>query len=460
MEINPNFSELTNAETVINHIETIKSDALNEAMQTVSNGFPIEVFPNGIQKIITATNEALNFPIDFISSSILYATSVAIGNSYRAEIMRGYEQTAVIYLAIVGKAGTTKTHPLKFALKPLEQLDGENYQTYLKEKSLYDNFQNLSKTDKEAQEEEPPKPYWRQHLISDFTPEALATVHLNNSKGLGVNVDELATWFKNFNRYNKGSEQEFWLSVWSGNAIKVNRKSSEPINISHPFISVGGTIQPAILDELAKGRTENGFVDRLLFCFPDNLKKQYWSEKELDVNIPEQWKQVINKLLHLADIHEPQTLQFTPEAKKILFAFQRKITDDSNIEDNEDVAGLYAKIEQYSIRFSLILQLLECATTGEKVSAINATSARGAVSLCNYFLSQSIKVFDYLNNNEKPKDIPETYKEFLDELPPFFETHEAVSIGKDIGIPERSVKRFLTKRDFFKLINRGQYERI
>ena len=65
--------------------------------------FPVEVFPEPIQQIITATNESLKFPIDFIGTSMLYAVSVSIGNTHRAEIMRGYEQTAVLYLAIVGK---------------------------------------------------------------------------------------------------------------------------------------------------------------------------------------------------------------------------------------------------------------------------------------------------------------------------------------------------------------------
>lgn len=72
-------------------------------------------------------------------------------------------------------------------------------------------------------------------------------------------MDELASWFKNFNRYNKGSEQEFWLSVWSGNTVKVNRKTSDQYNIPLPFISVAGTIQPGVLNELADNRTENGF---------------------------------------------------------------------------------------------------------------------------------------------------------------------------------------------------------
>ncbi len=103
-------------------------------------------------------------------------------------------------------------------------------------------------------------------------------------------------WFKNFNRYNKGSEEQFWLSVWSGKAIRINRKTTEPTFIAKPFISVIGTIQPAVLNELADKRTENGFLDRLLFVAPENLKKEYWSETELN---PGNNRELANRLFQV-----------------------------------------------------------------------------------------------------------------------------------------------------------------
>ncbi len=73
--------------------------------------------------------------------------------------------------------------------------------------------------------EMPDKPAWQKNLLSDYTPEALAEVHSYNKRGIGVCVDELAGWFKNFNKYNKGSEMEFWLSAWSRKPITIDRKA-------------------------------------------------------------------------------------------------------------------------------------------------------------------------------------------------------------------------------------------
>ena len=93
--------------------------------------------------------------------------------------------------------------------------------------------------------------------------------------------DELAGWFKNFNRYNKGSDEEYWLKLFNANPSFSDRKGvKNSVYISRPFISVVGTIQNGILNELAQGsRTSNGFIDRLLFVMPDNQDKQPWSDR-------------------------------------------------------------------------------------------------------------------------------------------------------------------------------------
>ena len=196
----------------------------NEIKESKANRFPVTVFPLPIQQIIIATNENQNYPIDFIGASLLYAVSVAIGNTHCVEVKKGFQQSAVLYLAIVGRAGTTKSHPLSFALQPIVEHDKSTYREYEQQRKEYEKAVIQSKKDKQLIDE-PIKPIWHKFLLSDFTPEALAEVHKLNKRGIGVYVDELAGWFKNFNRYNRGSEMEFWLSQWSGKPINIHRKT-------------------------------------------------------------------------------------------------------------------------------------------------------------------------------------------------------------------------------------------
>ncbi|WP_242093609.1 YfjI family protein [Aestuariivivens sediminicola] len=461
IKINPQFENLQQSETFLNHIQKIEKEV--EAKQ---NPFPVEVFPKAVQEIITDTNQCLNFPIDFIGASILYAVSVSIGNTHRVEIKKGWQENAVLYLSIVGRAGTNKSHPVSFALQPIEQRDNMKFQEYQNEKREYDNISSLTKKEREQQGyNEPVKPIWEQHLVTDFTPEALTDVHKFNKRGIGVYADELATWFKNFNRYNKGSEEQFWLSVWSGKAIRINRKTSEPTYITKPFISVIGTIQPKVLNELADNRTENGFLDRLLFVAPKNLKKPYWSETELNPVIFENWQTIVSRLLDLSILQDetgcpqPEVLRFTPEAKQVLFDWQRELTDQSNKPENEAIGGINAKIEMYAIRLALILQMIRYACNEDNKQAVGIEAVQGALKLVEYFKRTAIKVHSIVNN-ASPLDKLTTDKQNLyNELPDTFTTSEGVEVAECMGIAERTFKYFINNRDLFNNPKRGEYEK-
>jgi hypothetical protein len=357
------------------------------------NRFPVKAFPLQIQQIITATNENLNFPIDFIGASLLYAVSVAVGNTHRVELKKGFRQSAVLYLAIVARAGTNKSHPLSFALQPIVEQDKRTYRQYEERRQEYEKALCLSKRERGNQGIDGPiKPVWSKLLVSDFTPEALAEVHKSNKRGVGVYVDELAGWFKNFNRYNKGSEMEFWLSQWSGKPINIDRKTGEPVFIPLPFIPVAGTIQKGILNELAKeSRTQNGFIDRILFVIPDNIQKEYWSETDLPDVIKSNWDAIISNLLNLSITCDdtsnpiPEVLEFTPEAKRILFEWQKANTDQCNEAENDAVSGIFSKMDMYVLRLALILEMMRYACNESDKQAISIEAVLGAINLVEYF---------------------------------------------------------------------------
>ena len=465
-ELNPVFdNSLLDPDTFINHVEELKAKTQKER-EIKLNRFPVEVFPIPVQQIIEATNENLNFPIDFIGASILYAVSVAIGNTHRVEIMKGYDQNAVLYVAIVGRTGTNKSHPLSFALKPIEDRDNLKFQKYQREKQEYDSIAGLTKKERERQGySEPVKPIWEQHLVTDFTPEALTDVHKFNKRGIGVYSDELASWFKNFNRYNKGSEEQFWLSIWSGKPIRINRKTSEPTYLPLPFISVCGTIQPGVLNELAKDRTENGFLDRLLFVIPDKLKKEYWSENEISPEIIENWQTIITNLLNISIIEDetlnpqPKILRFTPEAKQSLFKWQRKITDISNETKNETISGIYAKIEMYAIRLALILEMMHFACGESDKQAVGIESVQRAIKLVEYFKNSAVKVHSIVDSASPLDKLPTDKQAIYNALPDSFTTNEGVKVADGMGMAERTFKYFISNRDLFHNPKRGEYEK-
>ena len=454
-------------------IEDIKTDAEqllkqgSEIQERKTNSFPVDVFPLSVQQIITSTNEHLNFPIDFIGASLLYAVSVAVGNTHIVEVKKGFQQSAVLYLAIVARAGTTKSHPLSFALQPIVEQDKRTYTEYEQLRQEHEKVISLSKKERQDQAfDEPIKPVWQKLLLSDFTPEALAEVHKFNKRGIGVYVDELAGWFKNFNRYNKGSEMEFWLSQWSCKPINIDRKTGEPIFIPLPFISVAGTIQNGILNQLAKdNRTQNGFIDRILFVVPDNIQKEYWSETDLPHVVLENWERIISNLLSLSVSNDetlnpsPEVLKFTPEAKRVLFEWQRVNTDQCNEAESEALSGIFSKMDMYVLRLALILEMLRYACNESDKQAVSIEAVQGAVKLVEYFKNSAVKVNSILTNasplDKHPADKQALYKA----LPNTFTTETGLQIAEGLEFKKRTFNYFLNEKDLFTRISRGEYEK-
>jgi len=450
------------AEQVIEHVRGLAKPA-----SPTPHTFPIDVLPEAVQRIIKETKESLNYPEDYTAAAVLYAVSLAAGRKYLVKVREGWFETAVIYMVVVGRPGVGKTHPLSFILRPFEKRDEAEHLIYQEKEKEYERVMSLSKKDRLKEGyENPVKPVWKQYLLSDFTPEGLAKAHSENPVGIGVYVDELATWFNNFNRYTKGSEEQFWLSVWSNKAAKFTRKTSPSVYISRPFIPVIGGIQPGVLSSLAENRTENGFVDRLLFVLPEESNKEPWNDKELDPSCPDRWERIISRLID----EEPamrngqidsRVLPQTTEAKELLWQWQRELTDEVNAEEDDTIRGILAKIETYIGRFALIVRLLRYACKEADNRAIDKEDIQAAIRLTDYFKAGALRVHSILSGEVNPLEkLPANKQDLYAALPNAFTRSEGEEIAKGYTLDPRTFYRFIANKSFFRRTSYGTYEKI
>mgnify|MGYP002516285060 CR=1 FL=1 len=267
--------------------EGIMGAAMRMGAELSGGEFPISVFPHKIQRIITELHASQGYPIDYIAAAMLSALAVSIGNSHLAQVKRGWVESPILYMALIGRPGANKSHPLSFAFHPFIEHDYRHNKEYQEQYAEYERTMSMTKKERlEAGKDEFPIPPKRSRfLVSDITPEGLSLIHAQNPRGLCLWSDELSAWFKNFNRYNNGSEEQFWLSVFNAKPTISDRKSSQSsIFIKRPYISVVGTIQQKILGELGKGeRASNGFIDRILFVMPQSVQKSRCSTYARDM---------------------------------------------------------------------------------------------------------------------------------------------------------------------------------
>lgn len=243
--------------------------------------FPIDIFPKPIQSYIIECNETLDSSIDYMGCSMLWLISVIVGNSIQIEVKKGWNETATIWLAVVGKAGLGKTPSIHNIIKPLLSANNKEIKNYIKQSEKYEYYEKLTAKEKK-EHEEIHKPKKSQFIANDITIEALVELHQENKNSIGVFKDELAGWFKDMNKYREGSDLEFWLSTWSGKAISLNRKTAKSSFVDKPLVSVLGGIQPSILNSFyTEDNKDNGFMDRMLLTYP-NLDIEKWNDKEMN----------------------------------------------------------------------------------------------------------------------------------------------------------------------------------
>jgi hypothetical protein len=380
----------------------------NNNQDSDETAFPVGAFPKSIQELILELRDKLNFPVDYTGSAILFAASVAIGNSVKVKIKEGWTEQATLFIALVGRPGSSKSHPLEFAVKPLQEKDNilfENYDFQLRE------YQKLSGED----QKEAVKPVFKQTLLNDFTLEALYQVHSINPKGIGVYKDEFSGWLKDMNRYRAGSDVEFWLSCFSGKSITINRKSSDTLHIPQPKISVIGSIQPGILaDVFDLQKQNNGFIDRILFAFPEKTTCSTWSVEQIGSELIEFYGSVINDLLNRTSTQE---IGFNPEAKAIWQSFyndlHKLIADENTIESTK---GMLAKMDIYLARLALTLQMLYFACGEGSDREIQEDAMEGSLKLVDYFSDKAVRIREVMRNgNDSSSEYSEVAKEMHDE---------------------------------------------
>lgn len=460
-EIKPVFGdEILSLNSLAKHIKEISN----------SNEFPVDALPAPVREIVFATNEALNFPIDFISASLLHAASTAIGNTHLSKWK--WKESCCLYMAIVGNPGTIKTHNLSFANAPIVERDRKYYSEYEQENERYKIENAAYAKDKKNLDAPPKKPELKKHVVSDCTIEALAKVLLNNPRGICSHNDELAGWVADMNKYSGGNgDIQKWLSIWSSQPIVVDRSSAPSIRIERPFVNVIGTIQPAVIDELAKdNKSRNGFLDRILFVKPKGLRRQGWNTNELDRSIVSSWFLIMAKLLDLDFAKDqdgkdiPNCLWFTKDAQETLLKWQQSNINEDSEFSSEIRDSISAKVEIYVLRFSLIIQLLKYACGEAVKDRIEKSSVESAIQIARYFKATALEITDYINSKSPIDRLPDNKQTIYRQLTKDFATthikaaNESLTEGNKLS--ERALEYWLNDKTLFKKIKHGHYQKI
>jgi hypothetical protein len=424
--------------------------------------FPIDIFPQEIQAYMILCQKTLDSSIDYMGCSFLWVLSIITGNAVKCQVKTGWIENSTVWFSVVGKAGIGKTPSIANIIDPLQKVNSREQKKYIKQNEKYIEYMELDKKDR-ANTEEIKKPRKTQFIANDITLEALVDLHEENKNAIGLFKDELAGWFKDMNKYRAGSDLEFWLSTWSGKSVFLNRKTAKSSFVESPLISVLGGIQPGVLDSFyTEENKDNGFIDRMLLCFPDLTVEEY-NENELNPGILTWYSDYVISFYDIIkakalkfnndDEIEPILAKFSSDAKKEWKRIFNDITNQQNSDDeNEYMKSMLPKQKSYIPRFALLINTLKWYDTSEynDLNVITKESILAAEKLSKYFIAMSKKIKinsaevndikKYIRNNDS-KTSYEKFKE-LYKINPEINKSE---LAEKLGISRKTLYQYIAK---------------
>jgi hypothetical protein len=345
--------------------------------------FPTENAPKFLMGFGSDISDVYGVPIEFSIISLISGFATAIGNKAMLSTEK-YFNYPQFWFIIVAPSGTGKSEPLAVAYKPIH--DYEN-KVFLEYKESFRNWEAQCFQAKVNNLSRPEKPILKRVTCSDTTPEALFEM-LEENPSLTVYRDELDGHFKDVGRYNSGGEVGHWLSCFNNKQFSIDRKGSKmPVLVSKPILSMVGTIQPEVIRKVATKHDmqENGYLQRCLFVFPDNVSRPPYSEKTLNPELVTRYENMINFYLVSSATCE---FKLSAEAMEKYISFHNMMAVTADDMPEEYMQSLFSKMSIHVLRLALVLAVIE----NDVPNTVSGTVMKYAIDLCHYFIETGRKM--------------------------------------------------------------------
>jgi hypothetical protein len=443
-------------EAALDKIRTIHGGSQQEALHFFTAGdpepFPMESFPPILREFIFQHSQSIQCPEDFMATSVLAVAARCLGTSRCIDLGAGWKELPNQYYCIVAPPSSGKSPASKRVLAPIRRMQKTDALRYKDEKRNYQTDYRVWKVeDREARragEESPQEPHYPRSIIhywvSDITVETVALrLHDNGDNirhdpSLLYYRDEILAWIKSLNAYRggKGGDREFFLSCWSNEDVKVDRKTdNETLIVSSPALTILGGIQPDLLNELSNDSgKDDGFFARLLFSFPNTTlgfdpTSSFVPDNDLEVA----WETISRRLLSLSPEevpgqsidaisreYQPKPIMLSDEARLIWNRWQLQ---DNEIINNpkfpKNLVSAWGKHRAILARLALVMHYIHGASITEEDydidQPISAPAMQAAIAIMSYFRSHFQRVLKRIHYSPEERRLETFVKHVIDE---------------------------------------------
>jgi hypothetical protein len=357
--------------------------------------FPISALPADLAEYVSQEAEAKQVPIDLPGCLSLGAASAAGAHKAKVYINDDWIEPLNLFEAVALPSGERKSPEFRAFFKPLEdreqELAKEMAPEILKLRTELDileaRWRNAKaeaakrpeqkgdpvKAESEARElaEEVSKfvvPAVPRLLADDATPEAVAALLAEQNGRLAIASAEGGIFDIIAGRYSDGAPNlDVYLKGYSGDTLRVDRRSRPPEFVPNPCLTVVLTVQPDVIRSLADNPTfrNRGFTARWLFVLPQSMVGfRSVNPCTVEPKVRERWDRIVRAILELPNPEADGTplIHLSPGAQEKFQAWRTEVeTALRPGADLDDLADWGNKLCGNTARLAGLLHILEWA---------------------------------------------------------------------------------------------------
>ncbi|MFD3329003.1 YfjI family protein [Streptomyces sp. NPDC058701] len=388
--------------------------------------FPVHALPAWLRDMAKGVAEETQTPVDLAGCLALAVMSTAAGGRVQVCVRGNWSEPVNIFTAIALDPGNRKSAVFSLMVRPLLAAEGMLVELAGPVMAEAETKMALAKSAAEratqkAAAAEPDKkdaltaeavalaqeaakmrvPAVPQLVADDATPETIGTL-LDEQNGRIACLSAEGELFDIIaGRYSGKPNMGMFLKGHAGDMLRVNRQSRTAQHVDDPAVTVGLAIQPEVLDSLARidGADGRGLLARFLYSKPLSLVgSRDLSPALLEEETAAEYARRLGGItLALAGWAEPAVLTLTPEADRVMLAYQ------AVTESRLGKGGTYASIVKWASKrdgaVARIAALLHLATHPEDGwhRQIDASTLAAATEIGDYFTAHALDVFDAMS---------------------------------------------------------------
>ncbi len=379
-------------------------------------------------------------PIELASLTALAVVSTTIQGKYSLHVEGDYQEELALWILVALPPAERKTVVLNGLIYPLDMWQedqADKLQSGIKrltslrataEASIRKNRQHVATIKdpekrkmvaEEIADEEanlPEIPRLPRLTTCDFTPEKLGPLMAENHERMAVFSDEAGVFSNLAGRYDKGRVNlDLVNKAYYGSSYQSDRISRDHVQLRHPVLSIGLTVQPdALLSMPEKDRFRGqGLLGRFLLAVP--VPKVGSRKHDVSNGIPESVRsRYTAALLTLLDDegdldkngrYRKRQLTLSSDAHAVWKQFQRELeprmAEGSELENMRDWGG---KLPGTVARIAAIFHAIRNSSSTPLPPVIQEADMQAAVCMGQLLIPHAQKAFDLMHADPVRED--------------------------------------------------------